>query len=64
MTSGFSTVLAAGLVLCGMAAALFGGFMIMFNVSPLNLMSLALGVIGMVIGFGFMAAASYVLKKD
>jgi len=64
MASGFTTILTAGLIICGMAVALFGGFMIMVNFSPLNLVSLAIGVISMIIGFGFMAGASYVLNQN
>jgi hypothetical protein len=64
MASGFTTILAACLIICGMAVALFGGFMIMVNFSPLNLLPLAVGVIGMIVGFVFMAAASYILKQN
>jgi len=64
MAKGFTTILAACLIICGMAVALFSGFTIMVNVSPLNFSALIIGIVGMIIGFCFMAAASYMLKKN
>jgi len=61
MARGFTTILAACLIICGMAVALFSGFTIM---AKLNFSSLIVGIVGMIIGFCFMAAASYMLKQN
>ncbi|MCL2550035.1 MAG: hypothetical protein FWE78_03775 [Methanimicrococcus sp.] len=63
MADGFTTILTACLIVCGMAVALLSGFIIIVNVSPLNFFSFLIGVIGMMIGFGFIAGASWVLKR-
>ncbi|MCL2862577.1 MAG: hypothetical protein FWE54_00525 [Methanimicrococcus sp.] len=63
MADGLTTILAACLIVCGMAVALISGFIVLVNVSPLNLFSLIIGVIGMVVGFGFISGASWVLKR-
>jgi len=63
MADGFTTILTACLIVCGMAVALMSGFIIIVNVSPLNLLSIIIGGIVMIIGFGFIAGASWVLKR-
>jgi len=64
MADGFTTILAACLIVCGMAVALISGFIIIINVSPLKLFSLLGGIAGMIVGFGFIAGASWVLKRS
>ena len=64
MARGFTTILVAFLVIFGMAVALFSGFTAMVNLSPLNLKPLVLGVVGIIVGFGFMAIANYILNKN
>ena len=61
MARGFTTILAACLIICGMAVALFSGFTIM---AKMTLSALIVGIVGMIIGFCFMAAASYMLKQN
>ena len=63
MARGFTTILIACLVIFGMAVALFSGFTVMVNISPLNLISLTLGIVGIIVGIGLIAVASYLLNK-
>ena len=63
MADGLTTLLAACLIVCGMAVALISGFIIIISVSPLSLFSVLEGIIGMVIGFAFIAGASWALKR-
>ena len=63
MASGLRTILLSCLILLGMAVTLFSGFTVMVNFSPMNTTLFIIGILGMLVGFGLMAASSSMLHK-